>query len=122
MTKYEKEILNIVNVENGHMSADRIFEKLKEKYPSVSLATVYNNVNKLWNAGLIRKLSVEGLPDKYDSIKPHDHLVCKKCGRISDIRFDDMTDQIRQKTGEEFLFYDLKVFYICPECRAKHII
>ncbi|MCI8375157.1 MAG: transcriptional repressor, partial [Lachnospiraceae bacterium] len=38
---------------------EQIYLELKKKCPKVVLATVYNNVNKLWKAGRIRKISVE---------------------------------------------------------------
>lgn len=117
MTKYEKEIYSIVVASHEHLTVNQIYGRLKELYPRVVPATVYNNVNKLWEAGLIRKISVEGMPDRYDWVQKHDHMVCKKCGRISDVSFDDLTEALRSQLGEDFMFYDLKVFYLCPECR-----
>ena len=117
MTKYEKEIYSIVVASHEHLTVNQIYGRLKELYPRVVPATVYNNVNKLWEAGLIRKISVEGMPDRYDWVQKHDHMVCKKCGRISDISFDDLTEALRSQLEEDFMFYDLKVFYLCPECR-----
>ena len=117
MTKYEKQIYEIVNKLAGNLTADQIFTELKKIYPSVSLATIYNNLNKLCEAGLIRKVSIEGSPDRYDRIEKHDHLVCTKCGRLADICFEDLTASLKEQLGSSFFAYDLKVFYICPECR-----
>ncbi len=117
MTKYEKQIYEIVNKLAGHLTADQIFTELKKIYPSVSLATIYNNLNKLCEAGLIRKVSIEGSPDRYDRIEKHDHLVCTKCGRLTDICFEDLTASLKEQLGSSFFAYDLKVFYICPKCR-----
>ena len=55
------------------------------------LATVYNNLNMLCDKELIRKISLEGSPDRYDRKRRHDHLVCRKCGRLSDMVFEDLT-------------------------------
>ena len=117
MTKYEKQIYEIVNKLAGHLTADQIFTELKKIYPSVSLATIYNNLNKLCEAGLIRKVSIGGSPDRYDRIEKHDHLVCTKCGRLTDICFEDLTASLKEQLGSSFFAYDLKVFYICPKCR-----
>ena len=119
MTKYEKQIYEIVNKLTGHMTADQIFSELKKSYPSVSLATVYNNLNKLCEAGLIRRVSTEGSPDRYDRTAKHDHLVCRRCGKLTDICFEDLTASLKKQLGGEFFTYDLKVYYICPECRAE---
>ena len=118
MTKYEKAILEIITTSHEHLTANQVYERLKERYPNVVPATVYNNLNKLWESGLIRKVSIEGMPDRYDSAQKHDHLVCKRCGKILDVSFEDLTAPLRSQLGEDFLFYDLKVFYLCPECRA----
>ena len=117
MTKYEKRIYDIVNASREHMTADQVYGELRKIYPAVSRATVYNNLNKLCDIGMIRRVSLEDSPDRYDRIEKHDHLVCQKCGKLSDICFDDLTQSLKKQFGEDFLFYDLKVFYICPDCR-----
>lgn len=119
MTKYEKEIYDIIVSSHEHLTVDMVFEKLKAKYPSVALATVYNNINKLWENGLIRKVSMEGMADRYDHTQRHDHLVCRRCGNLTDISFEDLTLSLRQEVGKEFLSYDLKVFYLCPACKEE---
>lgn len=63
MTKYGKKILEIVSSSRSHMTAEEIFDALRQTYPTVVLATVYNNLNRLWQDDLIRKVSVEGMPD-----------------------------------------------------------
>ena len=119
MTKYEKAIYDIVATSHEHLTVNQVYERLKKRCPKVVPATVYNNLNKLWEAGFIRKVSIEGMPDRYDLAQKHDHLVCKQCGKIMDISFEDLTAPLRSQLGEDFLFYDLKVYYLCPECRAE---
>ena len=119
MTKYEEEIYRIITVSREHLTVEQIYMKLKKIYPNVVIATVYNNVNKLWRARLIRKISVENMSDRYDRIVKHDHLVCQSCGKLTDITFEDLTESLCRQMDGEFLSYDLKVFYICPDCRAQ---
>lgn len=119
MTKYEKEIFAIVNTSREHPTADQIYQTLKETFPTVALATVYNNLNRLLEAELIRKVSIEGMPDRYDRAKKHDHLVCPYCGRLSDVRFGDLTPLLEGQLEGRPFSYDLKVYVLCPECRAK---
>ena len=119
MTKYEKAIYEIVCQSRDHLTAEEVFAALRTMYPKVSQATVYNNLKKLNEEGLIRKVVVEGSPDRYDRIAKHDHHVCRRCGKLADASFEDLTATLRMQLGEEPLFYDLKVYYICPECRAK---
>lgn len=117
MTKYEKAIYEIVDNSRDHLTAEQVLAALREKFPAVSQATVYNNLKKLCEEGLIRKLSFPGTRDRYDRIQRHDHLICQHCGRLADVSFEDLTAPLRTQLGEDILSYDLKVYYICPECR-----
>lgn len=119
MTKYAELILELINRSEEHMTAEQLFLELKKMEPKVVQATVYNNLNALCKDGRIRKVSVEGSPDRYDKIRRHDHLVCKICGALSDINFEDLTERLEEQLGEGIISYDLKVLYFCPECRGK---
>lgn len=99
MTKYAKKILEIVESSNDHLTAEQIFIQLRETYPTVVLATVYNNLNRLWEENRIRKVSLEGMADRYDRTRRHDHIVCKKCGRLLDVDLGDLTAQLEEKAG-----------------------
>lgn len=121
MTKYAKAIYEIVETSRSHMTADQIFEALRKRYPAVVLATVYNNLNKLWESGYIRKVAVEGMPDRYDRAERHDHLMCKVCGRLQDLELPDLIGQLQQQVDVPVLAYDLKLLYICEDCRNTHV-
>lgn len=62
---------------------------------------------------------MEGYPDRYDRIVQHDHLVCRRCGKLSDIKLNDLTKQLEQQMDIPILSYDLKINYICDECLEK---
>lgn len=119
MSRYAELILEIIHRSENHMTAEQIFLELKKTELKVVQATVYNNLNTLCQEGLIRKLSLENSPDRYDHIRKHDHLVCRKCGILSDITFEDLTKNLENQLGERILSYDLKVFYLCPKCREE---
>ena len=119
MTKYAQQILDIINTCSEHLTAEQIYLRLKASNSKIVLATVYNNLNLLCQQDRIRKVSLEGYPDRYDKIVKHDHLVCKKCGALSDICLSDLTAQLQEQIPEEIISYDLKVNYICPSCRSK---
>ena len=121
MASYAEQILNLINNSSSHMTAEQIFFELKKRENKIVLATVYNNLNALYSQNLIRKVTCEGSPDRYDKILKHDHVICKKCGKLSDFCFDDMTLRLQSKLNSEIINYDLKVYYICPECRKKEL-
>ena len=117
MTKYELEILRIISESFEHLSADEVYELLKGKYPGVVKATCYNNLNKLIDEGLVRKIVMDNGVSRYDRTVRHDHLVCKKCGKIEDVYLNDMTSLFKSDLSQDIESSDLKVYWICPECR-----
>jgi Fur family peroxide stress response transcriptional regulator len=51
-----------------HPSADEVFEAVKERLPSCSRATVYNTLNTLTEAGIVRAFSPEPGKTRYDAL------------------------------------------------------
>ncbi|MDD6211571.1 MAG: transcriptional repressor [Clostridiales bacterium] len=119
MTKYARKILEIVNESNEHLTAEQIFMKMKEAFPKVVLATVYNNLNAMCENGLIRRVVMENAADRFDKTLRHDHLICRQCGKISDLYLQDITSILEKQTGIVIDSYDLKLMYLCDECREK---
>ena len=104
-----------------YLTAEQIYLRLKKKNKTVVQATVYNNLSALYQKGLIRKISVEGYPDRYDRTLRHEHLVCRKCGKLSDIVLEDLTAVLQKQVDIPMLSYDLKINYICDECLKQEI-
>ena len=117
MKKNADLILETVLQSSAHMTAEEIHAVLRDSGHRMALATVYNNLAQLHSEGRIRKVCVEGHPDRYDKMIRHDHLVCRRCGKLTDICFQDLTKLLQSQTDEELLSYDLQVSYICPACR-----
>ena len=86
MTKQKRLILDIINNACAHYTAEQIFAEAKMIMPLIVRATVYNNLNALLKENRIRKICLSSQVDCYGKILPaHDHLVCAKCGRLSEI-------------------------------------
>lgn len=117
MTKYSKQILDTISASREHPSAEQLYMALKDSGSDISMASVYNNLGRLAQAGEIRRISLAGQPDRYDRTERHDHLVCSRCGRIMDLELPDLTEYISRELGMEISAYDLKVSCLCPDCR-----
>ena len=119
MGKYATMILEMINSSNEHLTAEQIYLRLKEHNEKIVLATVYNNLNALVQQQRIRRLPVEGGPDHYDRIVRHDHLICPKCGRITDVYLDDISQFLADYVHKQVLSYELKISCLCEECQKK---
>ena len=118
MTKQKRLILDIINNADAHYTAEQIFARAQKEMPSIARATVYNNINALLKENLIRKICLPNHIDCYDKILPeHDHLVCAKCGRISDIVVKGVKEDIVRQLNGELLSYSLNINYICDKCK-----
>ena len=118
MTKQRELIMSILKQSDRHLTADEIFFLAKLKMPSIAMATIYNNLNAMNEAGIVKRLHIDGVADCFDKImEPHDHLLCDKCGRISDIKLPSLSATLEAEIGAEIEDYELTVHYVCPECR-----
>lgn len=119
MTKYGEQILTIVMRKGEHPTAEQVFMEMKVNNPKIAQGTVYNNLNALVDEGRIIRISEPGFPDRFDNTTRHDHMVCIKCGRLADVKLPDFTEEIECNSGEKIISYDLRIRYICPECKNK---
>ena len=99
MPKYAEEILAAVTELQRHPTAEQVFLEMKREHPSIALGTVYKHLNGLAEAGLLLRITEPGSPDRYDRTERHDHLICSRCGKISDVWLPDMQEQIREALG-----------------------
>ena len=117
MTRQRAAILEVIRAEPRHYTAEEIFHKAKELLPTISRATVYNNLNAMASEHLIRRICLEDA-DVYDrSFEPHVHLICQKCGGIRDMRLEGLAEQLESTLGQTVSSYEFKVEYVCDGCR-----
>ena len=122
MTKHQKSILEIIARAPLHHTADEIYRIAQGEMPKIAMATVYNSLAYLCDAGYIRRLHLSGQADVYDrSVKPHEHMVCDGCGRIGDIFITGFADELTSRTGMNIRSYDLVIHTLCPKCQQNEI-
>lgn len=106
-----------------HPTAEMIYLSLKEKYPNISLGTVYRNLALLAELGEIRKISTGVAPDRFDGhLEPHHHVLCTSCGCVMDLKIET-PDNIIADANKEFPGiiegYELQFYGKCPDCMHK---
>jgi Fur family transcriptional regulator, peroxide stress response regulator len=78
-----------------HPTAEQIFAYIRERYPSISLATVYKTLETFERSGLALKVQASGAQHRYDAnVDSHNHFYCTKTGRIIDYKDDDLEQLI----------------------------
>lgn len=116
-------VLQAVNEMRRHVTADEVYEFIKQEHPRIGRGTVYRNLGNLVQDGLIRRVEVPEGPDRFDfTRKEHYHVRCVECGEVFDVDMDvipDIEKRIRDTHGIEFISYDISFKGICPTCREK---
>ena len=87
ITDTRRAVLSYLVASHEHPSAEKIYRDLLPQFPSMSLATVYNNIKVLIDEGVVSEIKVRNDTTTYFDFMGHDHLnvVCEKCGRIADV-------------------------------------
>ncbi len=74
---------------NGHMNIDDLYKKLLSKFPSISLATIYKNINAMIEKVFLSEVKIANTKSVFELVKEeHAHLVCSECGNIEDMILD----------------------------------
>ena len=107
-----------------HPTAEELYNTIRTATDgTVSLATVYRNLNQLVDAGMVCRISVPGEADRFDPVNDgHLHMVCEECGTMTDIPADAIPDICRaasDATGCTVTGCALMFKGLCPRCSAK---
>lgn len=120
-SNYRIRILQYLEDEKLHPTADQMYHYLLSEFPTLSKMSVYNTLDTLLEAGLIRELTIENNEVRFDSIiKDHGHFKCNHCGKIYNFDIDFMSLKISGLN--QFIVKDQDVFLkgICSECQSNN--
>lgn len=118
---HQREVIFQVLMEmRNHPSPEIIYEKVRERIPSISLGTVYKNIKTFLDAGLLREVSLHhGTLRLETNVRPHHHLVCTRCKSIVDIDSEEVSSiQLKRKPPKGFRLdgYNIEFFGLCSDC------
>ena len=120
MTPQRRVIIEILENDPTHPTADDIFDQVTKKLPGVSLATVYNTLEMLVRMGEIKKLNLGEGKSRFDlNVKPHIHFICFSCNRVEDwgnVAFDT---NFKEKRDYQLLSYEITFWGYCPVCKSE---
>jgi Fur family peroxide stress response transcriptional regulator len=108
---------------HGHPSPELIYDGVRKKIPTISLATVYKNVRTFLDSGMLREVSFH-----YGSLRvepnehEHHHLVCVRCKQITDLDAESLGPvrvKERLPRGFQVTRISVDVLGVCASCAAK---
>jgi len=125
LTPQRMAVAEFLSRSKNHPTVDEIHRTIQQRYPTMSVATVYSTLKLLKELGEIQELSIRKRGKACFDPNPniHHHLLCRKCGRIVNIEIDYPSNcPIMEKENingckvEEMQAY---LYGICSECMEK---
>ncbi len=107
----------------GHISAEELYQKAREKQPHVGFATVYRTLKHMTQCGLARELDFGDGRFQYESEynrQHHDHMICTKCGATIEFlnpQIEELQEQVSRKHGFKITSHRMQLFGLCQKCR-----
>jgi Fur family peroxide stress response transcriptional regulator len=106
----------------SHPNVSDIHKYASKMDPTISLATVYKNLQLFSEIGLVREMGFRDGSTRYDpDIDFHINLVCNKCGRVEDfdcISVEEIAPNLSEKAGFEVQSHHFEVRGLCSRCRS----
>ena len=117
-TRQLEAIKHFAECSKSHPTAEDVYREIVKTIPDISLRTVYRNLNKLSEEGLLRKIQVPNAPDRFDrTLEPHQHILCTECGEFIDVFMNNeerLLAEIKDLCGYEITGIDVVYRGVCP--------
>lgn len=125
MTPQRHAILAYLFETMNHPTADEIYKALEDKFPSMSVATIYNNLRLFREANLVTELTYGDSSSRFDAdVSEHYHAICRECGKIVDFAYpclQEVENVASEVTGFAVETHRMEVYGKCKMCRDEMI-
>ena len=122
-TRYSKKreaILEVLRSTEEHPTADWVYHTLREQFPDLSLGTVYRNLARFKEEGLIVSVGTVNGQERFDAVtNPHTHFICRGCGAVLDLpglTAELDLNRIASQNGVTIDHHELLFYGLCPHC------
>jgi Fur family ferric uptake transcriptional regulator len=122
-TRQREVILKAFLESEGHVSAEELYRTVSAEEPSLGLATVYRTLNLLVECGLAQRRQFGEGQRRYEHVldhEHHDHLICTRCGSISEFyspEIEDLQEEVSREHKFRVFSHRLELYGLCPTCQ-----
>ena len=114
-------ILDAINGASGHVSAEEIFESIRQTYPGLNISTVYRTLELLKEMGLVTETDMGDGRVRFHSAghEHHHHLICSVCGQVIDLDEEvlaPLATTLKEKYGFWADLHHMAIFGRCKNC------
>ena len=110
--------------DGDHLGVDALATRVRDRIGHISLQAVYDALDALTAAGLIRRIEPAGSPARFEGRigDNHHHLVCRSCGTVTDVACAvGEAPCLTAADDHGFSIDEAEVIYwgLCPSCSAR---
>lgn len=101
-----------------HSTIPDILDACKKSFASISVATVYRNLEILEKENLIRRIPTKFREDVYESTTKsiHDHFICNECYSIVDLSRKENFEPFVNEYGDQVTEKTITYYGTCLDC------
>ncbi|MDR2100907.1 MAG: transcriptional repressor [Campylobacteraceae bacterium] len=120
VTPQRTSILKILS-RHTHPNIEELYEEIRKEFPTISLATVYKNLNILKQTGMVLEINGNISKPRLDIYThPHAHIVCKNCGAIEDADFMKSIHKYKRELKKSTLYEITQLDVVVVVACCKH--
>ena len=125
MTPQRRRILEVFLSEEGHVTSEELYQKVRRNYDGIGQATVYRTLKLLADSGLAKAVEFGDGALRYEILygqSHHDHLICESCGvnvEVVDPAIERLQVEVAKRHGFKLTGHKLYLYGICPDCQKK---
>jgi Fe2+ or Zn2+ uptake regulation protein len=121
LTQQRRQVFDVLMARQDHPTAIQVFLRVKERMPSISLATVYNCLETLTACGLVKHVNLDRAPSRYcANLEEHGHFFCDSCGAVIDVPLSrSRNERWTLPRGAVVTGCETSLRGDCPECARK---
>jgi Fur family transcriptional regulator, ferric uptake regulator len=121
-TRQRDAILEAFLASDRHLSIEELYLLLRDAHPTLGYATVYRTLKLFAESGIAREFHFGDGQTRYEHVaegEHHDHLVCVRCGAISEFSNDAIEaiqGEIAALHGFVIKHHKLELYGFCSDC------
>lgn len=122
LTRQREAVLAVIQEAEKHLTAQEIYDRVRNRLPGIAYATVYNALAHLCHTGHVQMINLGTGAALYDrNLTRHDHLVCRQCGKVLDYTLPDLErtlEEVNRTTGFRVQKAEVMFVGLCAECQG----
>lgn len=120
-TKLRRLVSDLLQIEPQPLTPKDILSKVRRSVPKAAFSTIFRILKQFEVDGLVTRIDWRERGSRYEwAADPHHHIVCTLCGRIEDLRDEDINfteATVQTATGYLVKHHAIELEGICPTCQ-----